>query len=414
MHLLALLALTAAALLTSACASQPAGRNLDVTRRVDHIDLIAREPMVLEHPDGSLFVAGYGEPHPALWRSADRGVTWSRVVVGTEAEGAVGNSDVDLAVASDGTLYFATMLFDRAVGEGRQIAVGVSADAGATWRWTTLSKTRFDDRPWAGVASDGTAHVIWNDGNGVKHVVSRDGGATWTSPRRVHDKGGSSSLAVAAGGEVAVRITPASASANKFDEGVELLAVSTDGGESWQKHPAPGLRDWFADFEKPGATPRWVEPIAWDDSGSLFYLWTDKAGVQLARSSDRGASWKSWLVKPSSDQAFFPYLVARGNGELAATWFSAADANWKDLRWHVARIDVGTDGAPRVTMASPRVLESARPRQGQGDALFNDPGGEYLSITFLRDGSLGVATPIQNKSAKRFGFTWWTFGGRQD
>ena len=67
-------------------------------------------------------------------------------------------------MAADGTLYFASMTFDRTVDEGRGIAIGASADAGATWTWTALSKTRFDDRPWVEVAPDGTAHVIWNDG----------------------------------------------------------------------------------------------------------------------------------------------------------------------------------------------------------------------------------------------------------
>ena len=80
---------------------------------VDHLDVRAREPMVVEHPDGTVFVSGYGESGPTLWKSHDHGATWVRVDVGTEANGAIGNSDVDLAVARDGTLYFATMLFDR-------------------------------------------------------------------------------------------------------------------------------------------------------------------------------------------------------------------------------------------------------------------------------------------------------------
>ena len=51
----------------------------------------------------------------------------------------------------------------------------------------------------------------------------------------------------------------------------------------------------------------------------------DKSGVHLARSADRGATWTGWLVAPSAVQTFFPYLVAREDGDLAATWFSATD-----------------------------------------------------------------------------------------
>lgn len=177
---------------------------LDVPDPIDHLDVIAREPMVAEHADGTLFVAGYGESTPTLWKSRDRGASWARVDVGPESRGAIGNSDVDLAVAGDGTIHFVTMVFDRNAGEGASISVGVSKDIGATWSWTLLSKTRFDDRPWVEVGADGTVHVIWNDGRGVCHAVSEDGGGTWTERPRIHAQGGSSHLAVGPNGELAV------------------------------------------------------------------------------------------------------------------------------------------------------------------------------------------------------------------
>lgn len=160
----------------------------------------AREPTIVEHPSGALFVSGYGSGRPTLWKSLDRGARWARVSVGTEAQGAVGNSDVDLAVAGDGTLYYAAMGYNRRAGEGTSVVVGVSGDAGATWSWKVVSKNHFDDRPWVEVAPDGTAHVIWNDGAGVNHSVSRDRGASWAKVGRVHDWGCSSHLAVGPNG----------------------------------------------------------------------------------------------------------------------------------------------------------------------------------------------------------------------
>jgi hypothetical protein len=80
-------------------------------------------------------------------------------------DGAIGNSDVDLAVSPDGTLYFVSMGFDNKASEGKHIAVGVRRNSGNTWHWTMLSKKRFDDRPWVAVEPDGTVHVVWNDGN---------------------------------------------------------------------------------------------------------------------------------------------------------------------------------------------------------------------------------------------------------
>src|SRR5579884_1180133 len=118
-------ALSAIAVLSGAPPS-PALRMAD---RVDHVDVLAREPMVVELRDGTLFVTGYGSGRPALWKSIDHGSTWKRVNVGTPEEGAVGNSDVDLAVGPDGTLYYVNMSFDRKKMEGTQIAVGASRDS---------------------------------------------------------------------------------------------------------------------------------------------------------------------------------------------------------------------------------------------------------------------------------------------
>jgi hypothetical protein len=348
-------------------------------------------------------MSGKDMDEATLWKSRDGGTTWSRVNVGTKADGAAGNSDVDLALARDGTLYFATLVYDEKADEGKQISVGVSKDVGSTWKWTLLSKTRFDDRPWVKVAPDGTAHVIWNDGHGVCHAVSQDGGLTWSERARIHPQGGSSHLAVGPNGEVAVRVTPTSAAGMKYDEGVDLIAVSTDGGATWQKHVAPGTREWNL---LPFPVPRWVEPLAWDDGGALYSFWTNLKGIWLARSVDQGATWTTWRLRECPEVAYYPYLAARGRGELAATWFSGWTGTWQA---HVARIDVGDDAAP------PRMVESRpfkpdswqRNRYWPEEPQTPDTAGEYLAVSFLRTGSLVVVSPIQNKRENRFGFSLW-------
>jgi hypothetical protein len=387
---------------------------LSLSAPIDHLGgqaFAAREPMIVEHPDGTLFVSGYGaafmsgkkSDEATLWKSRDGGATWARVNVGTEKEGAAGNSDVDLAMAPDGTLYFATLVYDEKADEGQQISIGVSKDEGATWKWTMLSKTRFDDRPWVKVAPDGTAHVIWNDGKGVCYAVSRDGGRTWTERDRINTQGGSSHLAVGPNGEVAVRVIPQSAAGPKYDEGVDLIAVSMDGGATWQKRPAPGYREWNPDYFP---VPRWVEPLAWDERGALYSLWTNLKGIWLGRSVDQGATWTTWRLKDIPGVAYFPYLTARGRGELAATWFSGWTKTWQA---HVARIDVGEgDAPPRMVEAPPFRPDSwRRNRAWPDDPPTPDPAGEYLPVSFLRAGGLVVVSPIQKMTEKRYGFSLW-------
>jgi hypothetical protein len=370
--------------------------------------------MIVEHPGGTLFVGGYGAAmmsgkktdEATLWKSRDGGATWTRVNVGTSEQGAAGNSDMDLAVAPDGTLYFANLVYDIKTDAGQQISLGVSQDAGATWKWTLLSKTRFDDRPWVKVAPDGTAHVIWNDGAGVCYAVSQDRGLTWTERERIHPKGGSSHLAVGPNGEIAARIVPGSAAGSKYDEGVDLIAVSTDGGLTWSKHEAPGFREWndpLSDFP----VPRWIEPLAWDTGGSLYSFWTNLKGLWLARSLDQGATWTTWRLRECPEVAYFPYLVARGRGELAATWFAGWTGTWQA---RVARIDVGeSDAPPRFVESSPVRPDSWRridPRWPDNTPT-PDTAGEYLALTFLRQGGLAFVSPIQDTREKRFGFSFW-------
>jgi len=407
---------------TVAACTTPAARNVVAGTRgssrtiialppTDHVDLMAREPMLAEALDRTLYVSGYGEDFPVLWRSTDGGARWARVNVGTAADGAVGNSDVDLAISADGTLYLIVMTYDRAKDEGRGIAVGSSRDGGASWRWTALSRDRFDDRPWIEVAPDGTAHAIWNDGKGVSHAVSMDRGLTWSERARVTPKGMSSHLAIGPAGAIAVRITPLSASANQFDSGMDSLAISTDGGVSWKLRGLPGTRAWSA-YDERSPMLRWVEPIAWDSANALYSLWSEGTSLRLARSSDAGVSWTTVPVARGADTLYFPYLVARGNGELGMTWFSGlrtrVRANVAHLRFDERLADtLGAVPADLYEFASfQRANADSTDRDTMDAARERDTAGEYAAVLFLRDGRLATVTTIQDPVGKRYGFTF--------
>ncbi|MGB7135827.1 MAG: sialidase family protein [Acidobacteriaceae bacterium] len=325
--------------------------------------------------------------------------------MGTPADGATGNSDVSLAVAPDGTLYFVQLLFDPRTATGVHVALGVTRNLGATWRWTVLAKDHWEDRPWVAVAPDGTAHVIWNDTSGVLHTMSRDDGATWSTPQTLDPTGGSSSLAVGPQGDVAVRVVPAHAGGYKFTAGADCIVVSTDGGRTWQKHAPPGDQDW-APTDVEGSIPRWVEPLTWDTRGALYSLWTNIKGVWLAQSMDAGMTWKQWQVADIDALSYYPYLTAQSPGNLAATWFSGA-AN--ALQWHVAHIQIEShQPRRRVTQRSGPVTGSWTTSSETGGPV-PYTAGEYRSVIFLHNGDLAVVSPIQNPKTKRLGFIYWEF-----
>jgi hypothetical protein len=389
----------------------PAGQgSLAVVDSVAHLGTLVREPMVVEHPSGALFVSGYAagmDPMdvPNLWRSDDGGATWSRVDVGTAEDGAAGNSCVDLAIGPDGTIYFLVMGFDREAGEGTHITIGVSGDEGASWTWTYLSRDRFDDRPWVDVGPSGRVHVIWNDGSGVSHAASSDGGFSWVEMERIHPLGGSSHLAVGPADEVAVRITPASASGNRLDPEAEFIAVSDNAGLAWTKHEPPGDLTWTGTFD-PDSLVRWVEPLAWDASGALYHMWSEGRELKLARSPDRGVTWETWAVATDADRIMLPFLAGGAEGEIAATWYSGRG---DDLRGNVARITIppGEGAEPIVARANPITVNAWSQEGGQ-----RDTGGEYIPVAILSDGTLGVVTTVQNATTEQWGFVWWRLGRR--
>jgi hypothetical protein len=380
---------------------------------------LAREPAIEQLPDGTLFVAGFPGDFaerpptgpapplpvgtfraldflttpPGLWASRDLGATWEVVDPGTVEEGALGNSDVDLAVGPEGTLHFASMTYTDV---GHSIAVGASPDGGASWTWTVLSTQPMVDRPWVAVAPDGVAHAVWNDGAVVHHASSSDRGASWTEHGPAHLRGGTGNLAVAPDGTVAVRIIPPSGSGWTVHRGEDGVAVRGADG-AWTFRPLPGNRTYASVPEAilgtaPRGLDRWADPLAFDAAGTLYAAWgEDEAGLLLARSRDLGATWDVVALAPGGGPlAIFPHLRAHPAepGRLALTWMTRGD---DEVLAHVALVEDADGPAPRIHRADAFAMDTGA-----------NTGGEYFQAVFLQGGGLGFATTVQTPEETGF------------
>jgi len=117
------------------------------------------------------------------------------------------------------------------------------------------------------------------------------------------------------------------------------------------------------------------------------------------------ATWTTWKIAEGGDLRYFPYLTARGTGELAATWYSGRGV---DLRLHIARIDASNSGAtPRVVEAPTFQLDAWERETKPGEPRKRDTAGEYVPVMFLKDGTLALVTTIQDLPA-RGGFAFRT------
>lgn len=361
----------------------------------------AREPAILEAPDGTLFVAGFwgfgrhteypGSPAnvlqaPLLWRSADAGATWERLDTGTPLDGAIGNSDNDLAVAGDGTLYFTTLSYYSPVtlpvdppalpadpATTLTVVVGASRDNGDTWTWHTLDQGSGRSHPWVAVAPGGTAHVVWADGMGIRRATSEDRGATWAETEaRVHGAGEAGGI-VAWGEALAVRVAPIGSDADG-------VAISADNGDTWTFHAPP--REAVSDPALTG-----FGSVAFDSRGALYIVRTEGTPmgdvVRASRSIDLGATWDTVTLAREAEGTvpYFPYARGGPEGDLAVTWFARTDDTVaaKVLR---ARWTPGERGESQVSVGT----------------FAADTGGlnhaDYYQVAVLRDGTLAAAVPV--------------------
>lgn len=205
-------------------------------------------------------------------------------------------------------------------------------------------------------------------------------------------------MAIGPAGQIAVRITPDSASSHRYDEGVEFVAVSVDGGDTWRVHDVPGDRYWDPTWEYVNSAPRWVEPVAWDAGGALYLFWSEDRVLHTARSLDHGASWNAWRLGAEEGFAYFPYLVGGDDGQVLATWHAGPKAGPTAL--NVALVDFA-DGTPRM-----RRLTSFLPDAWRTKPRVQTAAGEYFPAAFLSDGDIGVVATIEDHDEQRFGFQW--------
>lgn len=380
----------------------------------------AREPSIVEAPDGTLFVAGYwgairfaeaAPPppenvllSPLVWRSRDGGATWEQLATGLPVENAWGNSDISLAVDAEGRIYAASLVFgfllptfvlslappEAGLPGGvavNLLAVGVSEDGGDSWTWAEpLARGPYVDRPWVRVGSDGRAHVVWNEGAGIFLASSADGGATWGQTAQVYHAGGAGGFAASADGPLAIRLVPTQgngivpAAANE-----DALLLSTDDGATWTRAKIPGNRTW-AHFSgvAPDQVPRVWDPVAFDESGRACVAWAEVDALLLACSADAGATWSTRLLSDGSQgQPHFPFLSGSKAG-LAASWFVDRDGA---VSAHVARIEA--DGIEALELS---------------DDVGGSPNGEYFEVIGLGNGGLAAAVPVSDASGQWLDF----------
>ena len=397
------------------CQSSPSNEILIAKAQHYHetgIDGMPGEPMIVQHPDGSLYIGGYVYPkYVALYHSRDLGSTWQKIDLKNENIPELGNSDIDLTIAPNGSVHMAAMHWGDFEGAG--ISVVSSRNGTDTWSWNRISQSSGDDRPWIRATPDGTLHLIWNNRKGINYVRSSDNGESWERQPIIYPEGTSSHFAAGPNGELAVRITPRTRTEAPEDPSKDYVAVSLDGGNSWSFNQVPGDRS-------SKSIHRHVEPIAWDVEGTLYYAWSEVNSLWLARSYDKGKNWYSERVYESNEKIFFPYIAVKDIGEVGLTWMQGRQETQRCFAGRIS-YDVQANTfkklKPRALFWESMVtLEKSKSVDGnlsdeQYKGFIELPrvvpiagAGEYEPVIFLQNGQMAVATEVYNAVENRYGF----------
>ena len=270
------------------------------------------EPSMKVDAAGTIYTAGVccvTRAAPA-WYSQDGGLTFTDLPSpGSAREHGLG-AEGDFIVDDADGVYFAdtwipSIIFTRWSGHGD------------VWEYTEDTAIGvipgLDDRPWLAY-SHGNVYMYINHGTHITVYKTTDGGHTWDDAFTTLGRG--------------QQYWTGHVSADRRTDDVYLFganctlgqmcaASSHDAGATWTEVAAGTLpRGGRADFMVASDV---------DEAGNVYgtFVDTNASGcdVQLAVSTDKGATWHQYRVNPEVGCATFPWVVAGDDGRVALSWY---------------------------------------------------------------------------------------------
>jgi hypothetical protein len=345
-----------------------------------------------------------------VWTSKDGGATWqfdNADDIGATCSvtvPCVGFSDPDLTLDSGGRAY------DTGIDLVND-ALFSSSDGGKTWNQGTTN-CHDGDRPWLAGGSANQVFMATDTVEGVlshQIFVSNDGGSTCSSGG-VPDTDGST---YSGDGKIQVDKTNGNLvePAIFFDSSgnVNGVGVSVAGsyGKPFVPHEAASGTTLFAHWPS----------LAIDAGGNYYLVWDtderagDGAGcngtgtalpnsVQLAISSDRGATWKQFTVaRPGNVRVLWPWVVAGDAGKASVVWYQRSnvldpDCNTGSTYVEEAQV-FGLGSSIRPVNASGRSIHEGSICQAGTDCVVNGKDrrlGDFFTNAIDLRGCVVIAT----------------------
>jgi len=336
-----------------------------------------------------------------LYISKDLGDTWTPNTKGVVVSSVLGSGDSYTAVTKDGTIYFTDLWLFTAT-------VDTSNDGGKTWvKNPQASVTPIDDRQWFALGPPiggqplKQPQALYFEYNQIplglflmKSQVSKWGWG-WRPCNHYTPisttNGARDNFAIDQhDGTIYVPNT----------EGNDLVMyTSTDGCSSFTKTQVTSTTESHQNI---------FVVTAVDDGGNVYLVWSTQANVTMARSTDKGATWKLFPVTKTNGTRVLPWITAGDAGRVGICYYETnATGNSEqfgtNVSWGVMSaitID-GLSDYPNFTIQQViNYTHSGGIRVGGTSGTSDRDLGDYMSddkdqygrhiLTFGNDGNDGV------------------------
>ena len=389
--------------------------------------------------------------------SNDGGATWTDVQVPglTAGTGGQGNfkrvdsaGDPALAFGSDGTLYYANIVFSRDT-PASGVAVSISKNGGATWSAPTMvtyndAGNYFNDKEWIAAGSNGSVVLTWTrfslgphgagyNASPIVMAVSQNSGHSWnrisapvSDPSRPYDQG--SMPVFGPNGTLYVAYEATTPESGYTQDGT-VVARSTDLGQHFTQttvgrvyddndcYPIyAGRQTLTGEHFRLNSYPSIsVDPtnghvaVVWADdqgagscgTGGSSFVGTTNAVVKLVTSSNGLAYTAPTAI--SGGDTVFPSVAANG-GKIAVSYYTRA---YSPATAQCTAVTGNPPNTPPADGGIPVCLDYAARSSSDGFASENrlttessNPYIEFANGSFIGDysqiaiGSDGVAHPV--------------------